>query len=161
MIWLICFYRGVWTEIILFSPTIYITRIMAYAGQTIWDDITILGHLLCPNVCTSVCGGGIWDDIKNLTVPHAKKSCSFLLQYECIALIARLFRIPPQSHGPLPQGDWRGCHPGVHLHRQRPLHRARRAARLPGQAGLRGATHAQPGMTPSVVWPHNMNKIPG
>ena len=48
-------------------------------------------------------------------------------------------------------GDRRGSRPRVHLHRQRPLHRAPDAARLQGQAGLRGAAHAQPGTTTKLI----------
>ena len=31
------------------------THIMVYAGQAMWDDIKILGHLVCTFVCSFVC----------------------------------------------------------------------------------------------------------
>ena len=31
------------------------TRNMVYVGQAMWDDIKVLGHLVCPFVCMYVC----------------------------------------------------------------------------------------------------------
>ena len=52
---------------------------MVYVGH-MWDDIKILGHLVCPFVCMYVCMYvcvyvvGSWDDIKNLAVSHIKNT---------------------------------------------------------------------------------------
>ena len=58
----------------------------------------------------------------------------------CMKLVERI----PAGRPPT-SGDRRGRRARVHLHRQRPLHRATDAARLQGQARVRGAPDAQPG----------------
>ena len=47
---------------------------MIYVGQAMWDDIKILGHLVCRFVCMSLSVYMWWDDIKNLTVSHIKNT---------------------------------------------------------------------------------------
>ena len=50
------------------------TPIMVYVGQAtcMWDDIKILGHLVCPFVCMSVCVYVVGRYQKFDGVPHKK-----------------------------------------------------------------------------------------
>ena len=45
---------------------------MVYVGQAMWDDIKILGHLVCPFVCMSVCVYVVGRYQKFEVVPHKK-----------------------------------------------------------------------------------------
>ena len=48
------------------------TRSLVYVGQAMWDDIKILGHLVCPFVCMAVCVYVVGRYQKFDGVPHKK-----------------------------------------------------------------------------------------
>ena len=56
------------------------TPIMVYVGQAMWDDIKILGHLVCPFVRMSVCVYVVGRYQKFHGVPH-KPDCVYTLGF--------------------------------------------------------------------------------